>query len=164
MHSPFDIITPAAKRAIHNIDFSSLRRRGAPHLARLMGWRIASPALLGTVFGSGFFAGALAGAVLSPASGPELRAQIREELLALWNKLPDGRLTPDEPTEESADPLASEPDVVADDATEGDVPRGPDDLRAMKVGELYDIAKQRDIDGRSTMNKSTLVDAIAEDL
>ena len=170
MNLPLDLIAPAAKRAIRNIDFSSLRKTAAPHLARLAGGTLASPALFGAVFGGGFLAGALAGATLSPSSGPELRARMREETLSLWNRLQKGILAPKATVGEVADALTSESKITdgSDTTDEGDttdeeVPNDPDDLHAMKVEQLYDIAKQRDIDGRSTMNKSTLVDAIARD-
>ena len=41
---------------------------------------------------------------------------------------------------------------------------GPeDDLESMTYDELYDLAADRDVDGRSEMDKAALIDALRED-
>jgi len=63
-----------------------------------------------------------------------------------------------------ADIVLSEDDyeVVADDGDDADSDDG-DDLSALTKAELYDMAAEADIDGRSDMTKAELRAALEED-
>ena len=62
-------------------------------------------------------------------------------------------------------PFKDTDEIVLDDADYDVVDDGGDDedLSALTKEELYDRATEADIDGRSTMDKAELIDALRED-
>lgn len=145
-------------------------------------------------FSSGFVLGAAAAAFVTPMSGPELRATIRRQFDAWWNRASD-EVDVDVPTSDEASQRASEAAVEAGkkvtdienatkratretagkvvdavesaaDATRERIAKtAPDEaLEELSKDELYERAQAAGIDGRSQMDKDQLLHALQSQL
>lgn len=142
------------------------------------------------VFGGGFVAGAVAASFATPMAGKDLRARIRREATAAWRRATgdSSTTTADEASPASAE-ASSGDDALAKPAADAVVPipianaSGSDDpasaamrgtalvdvavvtpgvppLAELTKDELYQKARNAEIEGRSNMDKAELIDAL----